>query len=154
MTKGSLRKLLNLGFPDSRILSVVFGRGGSPQVLFPQTLSSFPALSCLLAKYTLLLGGGRMGVGPGVQDYNVLFRPDIPLGTHLSTGNAVSYKLLSTPQKQVYSLPNTTLQTKKLRHRRGAWPQLASDRVRTGTWVCLIPEISALFTKPQNACER
>lgn len=53
MTKGSLRKLLNLGFPDSRILSVVFGRGGSPQVLSPKhsppsplCLASWPGTHC------------------------------------------------------------------------------------------------------------
>ena len=45
LTKGPLRQLLSLGFSDSKILSVVFGRGGSPQVLFPQTLSSFPSFS-------------------------------------------------------------------------------------------------------------
>lgn len=66
----------------------------------------------------------------------------------------MSYKLLSTPQKQVYSPPNITLQTKKLSHGREVWPQLASDRARMGTWVCLIPETWALFTKPQNAHER
>lgn len=48
---------------------------------------------------------------------------------------------------------NTTLYRQRNYVTGGAWPQLASDRVRTGTWVCLIQKFLLFSQNPRMPVE-